>query len=61
MILNMAMRQLMRRGINKALSATDRSAKREQAGQQNPNKPSAKVDAKRMRQSMKAARRISRF
>ncbi|MDG2295909.1 MAG: hypothetical protein P8L41_09545 [Paracoccaceae bacterium] len=61
MIMNMAMRQLMRRGVNKAFSMGSRSAKAEQGDQQTQSNPSSKVDAKRIRKSMKAVRRISRF
>ena len=61
MMVNMATRQLMRRGINKAISATGRSTDSGQADQQERNKPSSKVDPKRIRKSLKTIRRITRF
>ena len=45
----------------KALSLGSRSAKAEQGDPQTQSNPSSKVDAKRIRKSMKAVRRISRF
>ena len=61
MIMNMAMRQLMRRDVYKAFSMGSRSAKAEQGDQQTQSNLSSKVDAKRIRKSMKAVQRISRF
>ena len=59
-VINMVLRQLTRRGVNAAVDKATRSSKSSQTDGQKQNK-SAKVNSKRLRQSMKAVRRISRF
>lgn len=59
-VINMMLRQLTRRGVNAAVDKATRSSKSSQTDGQKQNK-SAKVNSKRLRQSMKAVRRISRF
>ena len=59
-VMNMVLRQLTRRGVNAAVDKATRSSKSSQTDGQKQNK-SAKVNSKRLRQSMKAVRRISRF
>lgn len=59
-VINMVLRQLTRRGVNAAVDKATRSSKSSQTDGQKQHK-SAKVNSKRLRQSMKAVRRISRF